>query len=155
MVEHDVRVPTGDQPDRVGFVYGIDLVDITTQHLRRVIVKLDLFQFPGDELFQGFGLGRWDAPPVGKVFEGRGAVRAVELSQQGSQGLFAGRLVLSTYPLVRPGEGYFCALAGTEDEASLMGCLLKEASKAREKMGLEDRAQFRPLDNLMGQLLPC
>src|SRR3989442_14226914 len=155
MVEHDVRVPAGDEPDTLRFVHGINLVGITTQYLRRLMVKFNLFQFPGDELFQGFGLGRWDAPPVGKVFEGRGAVRAVELSQQGSQGLFAGRLVLSTYPLVWPGEGYFCALAGTEDEASLMGCLLKEASKAREKMRLEDRAQVRPLYDLTGQLLPC
>ena len=95
MVEHDVCVPAGDEPDRLRFVYGINLVDITTQHLRRLMVKFNLFQFRGDELFQGFGLGHRDAPPVSKVFEGRGAVRAVELSQQGSQGLFAGGPVLS------------------------------------------------------------
>jgi len=77
------------------FVYGINLIDIVTQYLRRLMVKFNLFQFPGDKLFQGFGLGSRDAPPVSKVFEGRGAVRAVELSQQGSQGLFAGGLVLS------------------------------------------------------------
>src|SRR2546430_4090332 len=34
MVEHDVRVPAGDEPDRLRFVYGINLVDIVTQHLR-------------------------------------------------------------------------------------------------------------------------
>src|SRR2546428_13455980 len=118
MVEHDVRVPTGDQPDRVGFVYGIDLVDITTQHLRRVIVKLDLFQFPGDELFQGFGLGRWDAPPVGKVFEVAGPDVPEDWRGRGLQGWSAGGWAGVANPLSRPGEVYFCALVGTTTEAA-------------------------------------
>ena len=73
MVEHDVRVPARDETDRMGFFDRFYLVDVSAKHLRRLMIKFILFQFPGDELFQGFGLGRRDAPPVSKVFEGRGA----------------------------------------------------------------------------------
>ncbi len=51
MVEHDVGVPAGDQPDGMGLVDGLDLVDVSASHHGSAIVEFYFFQFIGGELY--------------------------------------------------------------------------------------------------------
>ena len=89
-----------------------------------MIVEFYFFQFVDDELYDGAGFGYSDAPPVAEVLVGGGAIGPVELSEECFESFWARGLALFAEPPVWPGERDFWALAGTENEASLVGCLL-------------------------------